>query len=301
MPPTLRGLVAAGLLAQLPAAAQSPPAPPLSVHIETPQPGVLDADLTTHFSARVSDPRARTALLTLNGLSYEVPVNEGRVEQTLVVTPGNNRVALTASRGAATASDATTFFLRGPRVDLIVLLGWASRGEIIDLWTREPSGETCKWDHRETASGGRLLDFSTDAIGFGSQAYVLPTVTAGRYRVKIHYWAAAAWDDDRANFDYSSPLSELDTLAESLERATGAERLRLLDARGEVERRLDRWALPAAPQTPVHGEVVLFPNSRHERRWRFDRTTPRTGSLDTLGEVEVSAEMIRAAREAVSP
>jgi uncharacterized protein YfaP (DUF2135 family) len=301
MPPTLRGLVAAGLLAQLPAAAQTVPAAPLTVHIEDPQAGVLDADLTTHFAATVSDPRARTALLTLNGLSYEVPVNEGRVEQTLVVTPGNNRVALTASRGGVTASDATTFFLRGPRVDLIVLLGWASRGEIIDLWTREPSGETCKWDHRETATGGRLLDFSTNAIGFGSQAYVLPTVVPGRYRVKIHYWAAAAWDDERANSVFDNALNRIDTLTEEIEQVTGADRLRLLEERGEHERRLDRWALPAAPQTPVHGEVVLFPNTRHERRWRFDRTTPRTGSLDTLGEVEVSAEMIRAAREAVSP
>ncbi|MFO0609542.1 MAG: hypothetical protein U0324_40640 [Polyangiales bacterium] len=305
MPPTLRGLLAAALLAQLPAAAQdrapaSPPAP-LTVAIRDPQAGVVDADLVTTFEATVSDPRVRTALLTVNGLSYEVPVRDGHVTQNLVVAPGNNRVALTATRNGVTASDSTTFFLRGPRVDLVVLLGWASRGEIIDLWTREPSGETCKWDHRETASGGRLLDFSTDAIGFGSQAYVLPTVAPGRYRVKIHYWSARAWDDDRSGVDLDSSLSRLDTLAEEIERATGADRLRLVDERGEVERRLDRWSEPAAPQTPVHGEIVLFPNSRHERRWRFDRTTPRTGSLDTLGEVEVSAEMIRAAREAVAP
>ena len=147
MPPTLRGLLAAGLLAQLPAAAQerapAPPAP-LTVDIDTPQAGVVDADLVTTFGASVSDPRVRTALLTVNGLSYEVPVRDGHVTQNLVVAPGNNRVALTATRDGVTASDSTTFFLRGPRVDLVILLGWASRGEIIDLWTREPSGETCK-------------------------------------------------------------------------------------------------------------------------------------------------------------
>jgi hypothetical protein len=48
----------------------------------------------------------------------------------------------------------------------------------------------------------------------------------------------------------------------------------------------------------VHTEVVLFANTAHERRWRFDRTPQRTGQLETLGEVEVTAEMIRAAREA---
>jgi uncharacterized protein YfaP (DUF2135 family) len=302
MTPPLRGLVALAALAPPFALAQPAPAPaPLTVHIESPSAGVSDAALVTDFAATVSDPRIRTALLTVNGLSYEVPVNEGRVAQTLVVTPGNNRVALTASRGGVTASDAATFFLRGPRVELLVLLGWPSRGEIIDLWTREPGGETCKWDHRETAAGGRLLDFSTNAIGFGSQAYVLPTVTAGRYRVKVHYWSAAAWDDSRSELDLTASLARLDTLASELAAASGEARLALAAERVDLERRLDRWAAPAAPQTAVHAEIVLFPNSRHERRWRFDRLATRAGALETLGEVEVSDAMIRAARSAVTP
>ena len=182
-----------------------------------------------------------------------------------------------------------------------VVLGWASHGEIIDLWTREPGGETCKWDHRETAAGGRLLDFSTDAIGFGSQAYVIPTVTAGRFRVKLHYWAAAAWDDARSGLDPVASLDRLDTLATELAAASGEVRLALAAERVDLERQLDQWATPAAPQTPVHAEIVLFPNSRHERRWRFDRVAPRAAALETLGEVEVTDAMIRAARAPEGP
>lgn len=274
--------------------AQTATPSPLTVHIDAPTAGVVDGDLTVQLSATVSDATVRTALLSVNGVAYEVPVSAGRIEQQVVVVPGNNRVAVSVARGAATAREATTFFLRGPRVDLVVVLGWASRGEIIDLWTREPSGETCKWDHRETAAGGRLLDFSQDAIGFGSQAYVLPTVRPGRYRVKVHYWGSASSEDSPAMSTWFSSIGRLGALDARLAGPTTT--AALVAERATVLSTLDRWARPAAPQTPVHAEIVLFPNSVHERRWRFDRTPQRDGELATLGEVEVTAAMIHAAR-----
>jgi len=106
-----------------------------------------------------------------------------------VIVPGNNRLAVLARRGGETARDSVTFFADGETADLMVVLGWPSRGEIIDLWVREPSGATCKLDHRETPHG-MLLDFSESAIGFGSQAYVARLVEPGRYRIKVHYWGA---------------------------------------------------------------------------------------------------------------
>lgn len=269
----------------------------LSVRFSAPTGGVVDGDLVVPVEADVSDPRVIDAMLTVNGVTYEVPVEGGHITQNVVAVPGVNRVMVSVTRDGAVARDASTFFLRGPRVELMVVLGWASRGEIIDLWTREPSGETCKWDHRETASGGRLLDFSASAIGFGSQAYALSSVRPGRYRVKIHYWSAASPEDNEATSSWSDAIGCLDTLEDSLLTAVEPERSGMLRDRDEVQRRLDLWARPQAPQTPVHAEVVLFANSRHERRWRFDRTPQRTGQLDTLGEVEVTAEMIRAARE----
>lgn len=269
---------------------------PLSVRIESPAAGVVDEDFTTQLEATVSDPTVTMAALTVNGVTYEVPVDQGRVRQRVLVVPGNNRVLLTASRRGATARDALTFHARGAAAELMVVLAWPSHGEIIDLWTREPGGETCKWDHRTTASGGRLLDFSNDAIGFGSQAYVLPTVRPGRYRVKIHYWGANAQDDARAG-DLTEMLSQLDALERRLAGVASPQRDEAAAEHRALVARMDAWALPAATQTPVHGEVLLFPNTAHERRWSFQRVVGRAGELGTLGEVEVTAEMIRAARE----
>jgi hypothetical protein len=72
------------------------------------------------------------------------------------------------------------------------------------------------------------------------------------------------------------------------------------EERTRVLGELDAWASPAAPQTPVRAELVLFPNSPHERRWRFEQRVHRSGDLLTLGEVEVTAAMIQAARAGVA-
>ncbi|MCC7536264.1 MAG: hypothetical protein IT379_08625 [Deltaproteobacteria bacterium] len=272
---------------------------PLAVEIESPTGGPLDvgAALTASFEARVSDPAIRTALLSVNGAVYEVPVDDARVRQQVVVVPGNNRIGIVVRRGRETARASITFFAQSDPADLIVLLTWPAHGEIVDLWVREPSGETCKWDHRTTATGGRLLDFSQDAIGFGSQAFVAPSVSAGRYRIKVHYWGGYDEDDARARYTYEELIGRLDQLEERIRQAPNAgERAPAVRERAEIERQLDRWSSPGAPQTPVHAEAILFPGTRHERRWRFDLVIQRTGQLLALGEVEVTDAMIRAAR-----
>lgn len=270
--------------------------------ITTPTGGMVDADYTVALEAEVSNPRIRTAQLVVNGAVYEVPVRGGRINQTVVAVPGNNRVGVVVRHGGKVARDSLTFFLRGERTDLIILLTWAARGEIIDLWVREPGGETCKWDHRETRSKGRLLDFSKDAIGFGSQAYVLPSVSAGRYRIKVHYWGAYGRDDGRNIWTYEEMIKRLDELDETpgKKKPGPAELARLQRKRGDLIRRLDHWASPAAPQTPVRAEAILFPNTRHERRWRFKLLSQRTGQLLSLGEMRVTAAMIREARASSS-
>lgn len=270
----------------------------LAVRIAAPTAGVIDAELVVPFEATVSDPTVRTARLTVNGATYEVPVEGGRIRQQLVAVPGNNRVGVTVGRGGETATDATTFHLRGERAEMLVLLSWPTQGEIIDLWVREPDGQTCKWDRRRTASGGRLLDFSANAIGFGSQAYVTPRVSAGRYRVKVHYWSARGRDDERGAWTWEQAATELESIELRLPAATGAARATLLATQRTLEERLDRWAAPGAPQTRVRAEVVLFPNTPAERRWRFERNVDRNGQLLTLGEVEVDDALITVARRA---
>lgn len=283
-------------LAASPSLAQTHDA--LTVHIEHPTAGIVDADLVVPFEATVSDPAVRTARLTVNGATYEVPVEGGRVRQQVVAVPGNNRVAITVDGAGRTATDATTFHLRGERVEMVVILSWPSQGEIVDLWVREPDGHTCKWDRRQTEHG-RLLDFSANAIGFGSQAYVSSLVQAGRYRVKIHYWSARGHDDERGAWTWESAITHLDAVTERLPSLTGDARRAALDERRTLEHQLDEWSRPGAPQTRVRAEVVLFPNTASELRWRFERDVTRDGQLLTLGEIQVDDATIARARAAV--
>lgn len=277
-----------------PAAAQTAP---LSVHIEDPHSGVVDGPIVS-LEARVSDPTIRHATLVVNGSAYDVSVEQGRVRQRIIAVPGNNRVAILARDGRRVARDSMTFRYRGDPIELIVLLTWPSEGEIVDLWVREPDGETVKWDHRSSEHGGRLLDFSSNAIGFGSQAYALSRARAGAFRIKLHYWGAYAEEDQRSDYTYAGLIAQLDRQEVRLLRAASDADRRAAQAELDaLRRRLDRWASPGAPQTPVHAEVVLFPGTPHERRWRFDRTVSRPGELVTLGQVEISEEMIRAARQ----
>lgn len=280
------------LVAPRPAAAQQ-----LRVHIVDPHAGVVDGPVVS-LEATVSDPTVRHATLVVNGAAYDVPVEQGRVAQQIVAIPGNNRVALLVTHRGQTVRDSLTFHYRGPPMELVVLLTWPSEGEIVDLWVREPGGETCKWDHRATESGGALLDFSSSAIGFGSQGYTLPQVSTGTYRIKIHYWGAWGRDDQRDWYSYDDLMSSLDDVETRLRTTSGMARSLLIGRARQLRRQLDRWAGPAAPQTPVHAEVILFPGTRHERRWRFDRVVQRTGQLVTLGEIEITDVMIRGAREA---
>jgi hypothetical protein len=161
---------------------------------------------------------------------------------------------------------------------------------------REPGGETCKWDHRETAGGGRLLDMSEAAIGFGSQAFVAPEVRAGTYRIKVHFWLdRSGVASERGTYD--ALMVELDAADAALAAAPSPSP----EARAERDRiaaALDAWSAPDAPQVTVHVEAILFPGSDHERRFRFDRLVRRTGHLATLGEIEIDEETIRAARAA---
>jgi uncharacterized protein YfaP (DUF2135 family) len=268
---------------------------PLHVHIDQPSAGVEDADHTVQLVATVSDPRLTLATLTVNGASYEVPVAGGTIDQTVIVAPGVNRVGVRVAREGDHASDSITWTVRGERTELMVIATWHADGEIIDLWTREPEGEICKWDHRTTEAGGRLLDMSADAIGFGSQAFVAPEVRAGTYRIKVHFWSDRSGETSQ-RYTYDDLLAQLDAAETALGAATPATLAATLAERDRLAAELDRWATPDAPQVPVHVEAILFPGTEHERRFRFDRLVRRTGQLATLGEIEIDEETIRAAR-----
>ncbi|HMI89760.1 MAG TPA: hypothetical protein VK509_00275 [Polyangiales bacterium] len=268
----------------------------LSVRIDDPSAGIVDGPVVT-LHAKVSDPQATDATLVVNGVSYPVPIEQGAVSQQIVAIPGANRIAVVVEHRGQVAKDSLTFSYRGEPMELVVLVGWPSRREIIDLWVREPGGETCKWDHRATANGGALLDFSADAIGFGSQAYVLRQARPGRYRVKVHYWGSYGDDDARDAWTYDELIERLDELdAQLAGKPAAVKRKELGGERSLVIARLDAWASAGAPQTPIRGEAILFPGTRRERRFRFDVIVQRTGQLSGMGEIEIDAAQIAAAR-----
>lgn len=75
----------------------------------------------------------------------------------------------------------------GP-ADLRATISWNTDGTDVDLWVVEPGGEACGYNHRETKSGGRLLDDLTQ--GYGPERYEIRDAPAGEYVVLIHYYAA---------------------------------------------------------------------------------------------------------------
>ena len=115
--------------------------------------------------------------------------------------------------------------------------------------------------------------------------------------MKVHYWGAYGRNDGRDRGTYDEMIERLDKLDDDLRMLLEADRrAKLRKERAELIRRLDHWASPAAPQTPVRAEAILFPGTRHERRWRFKLLSQRTGQLLSLGEVEITGAMLQAAR-----
>ena len=75
-------------------------------------------------------------------------------------------------------------------VDLRVTASWNTDGTDVDLWVVEPGGEACGYDHKETKSGGKLLDDLTS--GYGPERYQLPNAPKGEYVVLVNYYSANA-------------------------------------------------------------------------------------------------------------
>jgi hypothetical protein len=74
--------------------------------------------------------------------------------------------------------------------DLAALIFWNTDGTDVDLHVIEPSGEECFYSHTQTASGGHISrDVTT---GYGPELYLLPSASAGSYRLSAHYFAADA-------------------------------------------------------------------------------------------------------------
>ncbi len=79
-----------------------------------------------------------------------------------------------------------TLALRLPEADLRVTMTWNTDNTDIDLWVTDPEGEDCYYGHRQTSSGGELLDDVTQ--GFGPERFQARQALEGEYRVVAKYY-----------------------------------------------------------------------------------------------------------------
>tara|TARA_Y100000052_G_scaffold27602_1_gene37454 strand:- start:15475 stop:18441 length:2967 start_codon:yes stop_codon:yes gene_type:complete len=73
-------------------------------------------------------------------------------------------------------------------VDLRIVVNWNIDQTDMDLWVREPGGETAKFNNPNTAIGGRLSNDMTN--GYGPEEYLLKDASAGVYEVVMDYYSS---------------------------------------------------------------------------------------------------------------
>jgi uncharacterized protein YfaP (DUF2135 family) len=127
--------------------------------------------------------------IVYNGLPFLVPVSGGRFERKFVAFHGPNCVYVEIQTRDKTYSDSVTFYSDSPPLRMRMILIWDTDGTHIDLWITEPSGELCKWNHKQTESGG-VLDIGTDYPGYGPQLYTHSGPPHGTYKIQVHYYSA---------------------------------------------------------------------------------------------------------------
>jgi uncharacterized protein YfaP (DUF2135 family) len=74
--------------------------------------------------------------------------------------------------------------------DLVVSMAWNTDRTDVDLHIREPSGEVCFYQNRDTRAGGHLTRDVTE--GFGPEMYNLPRAAKGNYQILADYYSTDA-------------------------------------------------------------------------------------------------------------
>ena len=71
-------------------------------------------------------------------------------------------------------------------VDIRVVINWNMNNTIIDLHVTDPNGETCLWNHPNTAIGGRLSYHTIH--DYGPAQFMLKKAIKGKYSVFVNYY-----------------------------------------------------------------------------------------------------------------
>jgi hypothetical protein len=74
--------------------------------------------------------------------------------------------------------------------DLVVIITWNTDRTDVDLHVTDPAGEECRYDHPDTKLGGHITRDVTQ--GYGPEMFTLPKAAAGKYQVRVKYYAEDA-------------------------------------------------------------------------------------------------------------
>lgn len=277
----------------------------LTVRIDTPRAGIVEWDESRTLRAMVSDPAVTSAQIDLNGTVYEVPVEHGRIEQTIAPAPGNNRVVISVRRGTARTRASATFYERVSGFDrrqgvsstgLVAIVGWSSDGAdlIRDLELRlqgecADDSDPCELSMTPVRFGGET------GPGFGMGTFFARDLPAGRYRLEVEP------PDGGFGFHEEPALTNSIAAWDEIERALASSpprrRAALLRQRRAALDALDALAASVAHRSTVHVTVLFAANTPSERRWQFDVPFSFRRAAVPIGEIVITEAMIRAARD----
>ncbi len=90
------------------------------------------------------------------------------------------------SKGKAQPDSLDPRLLKDMPVDVRVVINWDSNDCDMDLWTTDPIGELCMYNHARTLAGGRISrDFTG---GYGPEEFIVRKALNGKYKVHVNYY-----------------------------------------------------------------------------------------------------------------
>lgn len=163
------------------------PVPPVQVKITRPING-WSSDRLMELEAEISDPGINFAYLIENGNERMVRVQNQRVNEKMVLSPGTNQVIVQVKKDGVMYSDHVVLYSEVPKKDIKIILSWDTDGTDVDLHVFNPAGEECYYGNRETKEGGVLdVDITN---GYGPEIFTQANAVKGEYRVKVYYYSS---------------------------------------------------------------------------------------------------------------
>ena len=129
-----------------------------------------------------------TAIITLNGLDYEIDVYYGYIYVNISITAGENTIQLRANsaNGDTGVSDVITVYGDFTAPEIEVVLWWNTPTSDLDLHAWNPNGEHCYYGNMVISDGSLDID---DTEGYGPETFAVPTANVGIYEIQINCYS----------------------------------------------------------------------------------------------------------------